>query len=146
LGTNWGSGKVVANGDIRAPIFYDYNDTGYYLDPSSGGTSINVAGSISANGNITAYSDARLKEDVQIISGAVSKVQQLKGVTYTRNDLSDTTRRYGGLIAQDVQKVLPEAITDNGDKLAVDYNATIGLLVEAIKELKAEIETLKSKG
>ena len=105
-----------------------------------------VDGSIIAAGNITAYSDIRLKEDIRPIADALSKVEQLNGVTYTRNDLADTSRRYGGLIAQDVQKVLPEAVTDNTGTLGVDYNATIGLLVEAIKELKAEIETLKAKG
>lgn len=103
-------------------------------------------GSITAAGNVTAYSDARLKDNIQTISGAVSKVLQLNGVTYTRKDLADTTRRYAGLIAQDVQKVLPEAVKDLGGTLGVDYSATIGLLVEAIKELTAEIETLKSKG
>jgi hypothetical protein len=140
------SANFFANASLRSPILYDSNNTAFYLDASSGGTSLNVAGSIVAGGNITAYSDVRLKENIQTISGALSKVQQLRGVTYTRNDLEDKERRYGGLIAQDVQKVLPEAVTDNGDKLAVDYNATIGLLVEAIKELRAEIETLKSKG
>lgn len=140
------SGSIRCRDDMRTPIYYDSNDTAFYLDPNSTGTSLNVAGSIVAAGNVTAYSDVRLKENIQTISGALSKVRQLKGVTYTRNDLEDTTRRYGGLIAQDVQKVLPEAVTDTGDKLAVDYNATIGLLVEAIKELKAEIETLKAKG
>jgi hypothetical protein len=137
---------LYAVGSLRAPIFYDNDNTAYYLDPASTGTSLNVAGSIVAAGNVTAYSDARLKDNIQTISGAVSKVLQLNGVTYTRNDLADTTRRYAGLIAQDVQKVLPEAVKDMGGTLGVDYSATIGLLVEAIKELTAEIETLKSKG
>lgn len=137
---------LYAVGSLRAPIFYDNDNTGYYLDAAATGTSLNVAGSIVAAGNVTAYSDARLKDNIQTISGALSKVQQITGVTYTRNDLTDKTRRYAGLIAQDVQKVLPEAVKDMGGALGVDYSATIGLLVEAIKELTAEIETLKSKG
>lgn len=134
---------LVAAGDIRSQIFYDYNNTGYYLDASSTGTSLNVAGSIIAAGNVTAYSDRRLKNNIQQMTSALDKVSQLLGVTFTRNDLADTTRRYGGLLAQDVEKVLPEAVHDIGGTLGVDYNATIGLLVEAIKELRDEVEMLR---
>ena len=111
-----------------------------------------IGGSVLANGNITAYSDARLKDNVQPISGALGKVLLLNGVTFTRNDLDDKTKKYAGLLAQEVEAVLPEAITshDNeklgiSDVKAVDYNATIGLLVEAIKELKTEVDSLKTQ-
>jgi len=101
-------------------------------------------GSVVATGNVTAYSDSRLKENVEVISNAVSKVQQLSGNTYTRNDLEDTNKKYAGVIAQEVEAVLPEAVstTPDGTKV-VDYNATIALLVEAVKELKAEVDSLK---
>ena len=210
------TGSIISTAsDVRAPVFYDNNNTGFYLDPTgtsflntvslgvqtwrgditwgnavnivvpasaecsfdvntsgvwqvwdnttnapmikclagsnveigqAGSRGLYVYGSFTASGNVTAYSDARLKEDIRIITGAVSKVQQLKGVTYTRNDFEDTTQRYAGLLAQDVQKVLPEAVSERDGKLGVDYNAAIGLLVEAIKELTLEIETLKAKG
>ena len=104
---------------------------------------LHVAGNILATGNVTAYSDERLKEDIQPIPDALDKVLSLNGVTYTRNDLDDTTRRYAGLIAQDVQAVLPEAISDSNGTLALDYNATIGLLVESIKELTARVAKLE---
>ena len=101
-------------------------------------------GSVTATGNVTAYSDSRLKEDVRPIESAVSKVQQISGNTYTRNDLEDTERRYAGVIAQEVEQVLPEAVSEaeDGTKV-VDYNATIALLVEAVKELTAEVNELK---
>ena len=103
-----------------------------------------VTGNFVATGNVTAYSDIRLKEDIKPIEDAVSKVQQLTGNTYTRNDLEDTDRRYGGVIAQEVETVLPEAVNESEDGTkAVDYNALIALLVESVKELKEEIETLK---
>ena len=104
---------------------------------------LHVVGNILATGNVTAYSDERLKEDIQPIPDALDKVLSLNGVTYTRNDLDDTTRRYAGLIAQDVQAVLPEAISDSNGALALDYNATIGLLVESIKELTARVAKLE---
>ena len=138
------SGNATASGSSRAPIFYDSNDTGHYVDPNNTGTSVNVAGSIIAGGNITAYSDRRVKENIEPITSALNKVQQLNGVTFNRIDLSDKTKRYAGLIAQDIEKVLPEAVDDDVIK-RVDYNATIGLLVEAIKELKTEVDSLKTQ-
>ena len=85
-----------------------------------------------------------MKEDIKRIGNAVSKVQQLTGNTYTRNDLEDADRRYGGVIAQEVETVLPEAVNESEDGTkTVDYNALIALLVESVKELNSEIETLK---
>jgi hypothetical protein len=145
--TNTGNPRfstVHASSSVNAPIFYDYNNTAYYLDPNSTGTSINVAGSIIAGGNVTAYSDRKVKDNIEPITNALDKVQQLNGVTFNRIDLSDKTKRYAGLIAQDIEKVLPEAVDDDVIK-RVDYNATIGLLVEAVKELKSEVDNLKTQ-
>jgi len=101
--------------------------------------------------NVTAYgspSDENLKDNIEIIPNALDKVSQLRGVTFNyKKDGSKST----GLIAQDLEKVLPEVVyefqdleTDKTNK-AVRYGNTVGLLVEAIKELKAEVEELKSK-
>ena len=94
-------------------------------------------------GNITAYgslSDEKLKENIEIIPDALNKVCQLKGVTF---DYKKDGKKSTGLIAQDLQKVLPEVVyetkdinDENESYLAVNYQNTIGLLVEAIKELK----------
>ena len=110
------------------------------------GSSTTVTGSLTATGNVTAYSDIRLKEDIKPIEDAVSKIQQLTGNTYTRNDLKDADRRYGGVIAQEVEVVLPEAVSESEDGTkTVDYNALIALLVESVKELKAEVDDLKTQ-
>ena len=103
-------------------------------------------------GNITAYgslSDEKLKENIEIIPNALDKVSQLKGVTF---DYKKDGKRSTGLIAQDLQKVLPEVVyetkdivNDNESYLAVNYENTVGLLVEAIKELKSEIDNHKAK-
>ena len=123
----------------RVELFYNNS---IKLSTTSAG--IDVTGSVTATGNVTAYSDRRLKDNIQQIEGAVEKVQKLSGNTYTRNDLPDTERRYAGVIAQEVEAVLPEAVSEAEDGTkTVDYNATIALLIEAVKELKAEVDELK---
>lgn len=99
-------------------------------------------GNFTATGNITAYSDIRLKTDITKIADALSKVSRLNGYTYTRKD---TGQRQTGVVAQEVQEVLPEAVIDNGEHLAVAYGNMVGLLIEAIKELKSEVNQLKGK-
>ena len=130
-------------GSARAPLFYDNNDTAFYLDPNSTGTSLNVAGAIIAAGNVTAYSDIRLKEDIEVITDAIDKVKQITGITYTRKE---NGKRQTGVIAQDVLKVLPEAVEGSNDSMySVAYGNMVGLLVEAIKEQQIQIEELKTE-
>lgn len=101
-------------------------------------------GSIVAEGDITAFgsaSDARLKENVTTIESSLDKVSKLGGYTFNYIDKPDT--RMAGVIAQEVQEVLPEVVYENEGHLAVRYGNMVPLLIEAIKELKAEIEELK---
>ena len=118
----------------------------YIRDGSTTRYTFNDNGTFTATGNITAYSDIRLKDDIKQIENALFKVQQLSGNTYTRNDLKEPNRRYAGLIAQQVELVLEEAVTESDDGMkTLDYSGTIALLVEAIKELKFEVDELKAK-
>jgi hypothetical protein len=104
----------------------------------------NLSGSFTATGNITAYSDARLKDNVTNIDNALNKVSVLRGVTYNRNDIENAPR-HAGVIAQEVEKVLPEVVLTNEEGIkTVAYGNMVGLLIEAIKELKSEIEELKN--
>ena len=101
------------------------------------------AGDFTASGNITAYSDITLKDNIETIPDALDKVSQIRGVTFDRNDLEDAPRQTG-VIAQEVEKVLPEVVSENEDGLkTVAYGNIVGLLIESIKELKIEIEALK---
>lgn len=107
---------------------------------------VNVAnsttGTIVATGNITAFSDIRLKAEIEVIEDALEKVKAIRGVTYKRID----TGEYGmGLIAQEVQKVAPETVVDTGEYLSVAYGNLVGLLVQAVKELAAKVEALETK-
>lgn len=110
---------------------------------TTGSTLLKLTGHFTASGNVTAYSDRRLKDNIQVVSDALSKVQALNGVTFTRKDLADKDKRYVGLIAQEVQAVIPEAVTVHGDEnetLAVDYQGLVGLLVEAVKDLAQQVK------
>jgi hypothetical protein len=99
------------------------------------GTALDVVGDILASGNITAYSDRRLKSDIERIEGALDKVCALGGYTFTMND-----KRSTGLIAQEVKEVLPEAVHGSEEThYSLAYGNVIGLIVEAIKELKEKV-------
>ena len=99
------------------------------------------SGNTTAVGNVTAYSDERLKTNIQTIGGALNKVSQLRGVSFEKDGIAGI-----GVIAQEIQKVLPEVVMENNDEdktLSVAYGNIVGVLIEAIKELKAEVDELK---
>ena len=99
--------------------------------------------------DITAYytSDERLKTQIKKIDNALAKTLSLDGVTFNWNDLAigkDTTERESGVLAQQVILALPEAVAERENGyLAVRYEKLVPLLIEAIKELKAEVDALK---
>jgi len=103
-----------------------------------------------ADGDVTANttsfpSDERLKDDIKVIDNALEKVQQIRGVTFVRTD-KDHNRRETGVIAQEIEKVLPEAVKETPDGYkAVAYANTVGLLIEAIKEQQEQINILKEE-
>jgi len=100
---------------------------------------LQVIGEVTAT-DFNSTSDATLKENISPISSALEKLASIKGVTF--NFISDTKKR-AGVIAQDVETVFPEAVSDIGGVKNVAYNNLIGLLVEAIKEQQQEIKTLR---
>lgn len=117
----------------------------YQMNALGVGTSNTTAGTIYATGDITAFSDVRVKDNIEVIVNALDKVSMIRGVTFTRKD-SANQNRHAGVIAQEVEKVLPEVVTesDSGMK-GVAYGNMVGLLVEAIKELRQEVSNLKSE-
>jgi hypothetical protein len=134
------SGTVTLNCTIDSP-----SEVGLGNLSSSGNA---LSGTFTATGDIVAFSDKRLKENVEVIPDALSKVKQLNGYTFTRNDLDDTTKRYTGVIAQEVLTVLPEAVVlgeTSEDTMSVAYGNMMGLMIEAIKELEAKVEALENK-
>ena len=120
-------------GDIRIG---DSTNPSYKLD---------VAGSIRATSDVIAFSDKRVKENIVTINSALEKVTQLRGVTYTRKDTDDKSTKVG-VIAQEVLEVLPEVVEkDDEGMYSVAYGNMAGVFIEAIKELKAEVDSLKEQ-
>ena len=101
----------------------------------------NVDGEIIATGDVTAYSDRALKRNIQTIENALDKVIALRGVTYQKDEKDGL-----GVIAQEVEEVLPEVVRQDGYGMrSVAYGNIVGVLIEAIKEQQKQIEELKSK-
>ena len=128
----------------------------FYLDGAED-MRLSNNGDLHVEGNVVAYSttisDERLKTDIVKIDGALDKVAQLNGYTFT---YTADGKKSAGVIAQEVQKVLPSAITestlplkmgddDETEYMTVQYDQLMGLMIEAIKELKAEVAELKGK-
>lgn len=157
---SWGS-----NGS-GAPCGYIFGETGISIGNtcSVAGVGLIVTGEIVATLDITAfYSDRRLKENIIIIDCALDKIKKLTGVKYTANNLAkqfgfENTDRQLGLLADEVEKVLPEAVhlapfdvnsnqeSISGENyLTVKYERLIPLLIEGIKDLNKKIELLDNK-
>lgn len=99
---------------------------------------LSVIGEIVASGDVTAYSDDSLKTNIQPIQGALSKVEQVTGVTFDRIADGSTST---GVVAQELEAVLPEAVkTDDAGLKHVAYGNITGLLIEAVKELDAKYQ------
>jgi len=122
------------------------NDTGYVgIKDSTPSYHIDVNGTIRATGDVIAYSDRRVKDNIETIENGLEKVTKLRGVSYTRNDIEDDSTKIG-VIAQEVLEVLPEVVKqDDKGKYSVSYGNMAGLFIEAIKDLKAEINELKAE-
>jgi hypothetical protein len=136
---------LYGNESVRGPIFYDTNNTGYYVDPNSTGDSVRCAGDI-----VAFYSDERLKDIEYNIPNAVEKIKTLNGFYFTPNELAQKMgyqkKREVGLSAQEVERVLPEIIKEapiDARYKTIDYSKLVPLLVEAIKEQQTKIEELE---
>lgn len=128
------SGQIRYTHTTDAFTFYTAGTVGFTIASN---------GDVTAVGNVTAYSDRRLKKDIDTITDPLGKVSRLRGVNFTR---VENGQRGTGLIAQDVLKVAPEAVAaDDDGLLSVAYGNLVGLLVEAIKDQQRQIEDLKDR-
>ena len=156
-----GAGGLYWQGSGRWAIYYYHNNN--CLGVAGSGTSstyeLYVSGDIYATGNIVAYSDRRRKRNIETIEGALDKVLQLRGVTYNKlvtpndelkeDEIADYLSEDGekiknteiGVIAQEVEEVLPEVVTyaSDVDEYSVNYGNMAGLFIEAIKDQQSII-------
>ncbi len=107
---------------------------------------ITVTGSVTASGDVIAFSDKRIKTNIKTINNGLEKISKLRGVSYNRTDIDDKSNKIG-VIAQEVKEVLPEVVSYDDEKnmFGVDYGKMSGVFIEAIKELKAEVDSLKQE-
>jgi hypothetical protein len=105
---------------------------------------MDMSGNLTMAGDVTAYSDARVKENIVTVDDALNKVLALRGVYYNRID-SDDKKTKIGVIAQETLQVVPEVVNqDNDGMFNVSYGNLAGLFIEAFKEQQKQIEELKS--
>jgi hypothetical protein len=152
-GTTWSAGILsvdlakAASGPSNAIQFK--SSSGIFTGSSSltwDGVSIAVSGNANFTGIVTAAnfnstSDLNLKENISTFDNALNVVSELRGVRF---DWKSDNKPSIGVIAQELEEVLPELVTDTNPK-TVNYSGIIGVLIEAIKELNTEVENLKSQ-
>ena len=155
--TNTNGIAIFTNSSSRRGYVYadNGNNIGFLNTGGSWSLKCDNSGNVTATGNVTAYSDARLKTNVNTINDALSIVGKLRGVSF---DWKESGERSIGVIAQEVEEVLPELVLtqevtdgkteDNPNPetkeiKSVDYGKIVGVLINAINELKAEVDELK---
>ena len=101
-------------------------------------------GNVIIQGNLFSYSDARIKTNIETIVNALDKVTSIRGVTYNMiKDIEidpENAQKHIGVIAQEIESVIPEAVKEENGIKTVAYGNIVGLLIEAIKELKDQIK------
>ena len=124
-----------------ADLLFKGNDGGSTITALT--LDMSAAGAATFNDNVTAYSDERLKDNIETLTDGLDKVEQLRGVTYTRNEKENI-----GVIAQEVEKILPEIVLTADDEMgtkSVDYSRLTAVLIEAVKDLSARVKELEGK-
>jgi hypothetical protein len=144
-GTSAGSLYGLAWSHPNAGGQAGYLDNHGLLVMLNGTTYSAISNSIWARGDVTAYSDARVKTNIEVVENAIEKIKAIRGVTFNRTDMEHDTKRHAGVIAQEVLAVLPEVVTTTKDGMhSVAYGNLAALFIEAIKEQQKEIDELKN--
>tara|TARA_R100000030_G_scaffold93776_1_gene80144 strand:- start:1059 stop:3353 length:2295 start_codon:yes stop_codon:yes gene_type:complete len=149
-GAGGATSSPVATLHSMGDIFADGNISGSSSSTGSFGT-VESATNVRAEGDVIAFysSDERLKDNIKKIEKPIYKLKQLRGVEYEWNNLQGVYpigSKDSGIIAQDVQKVLPQLVKEKKDGyLGVRHDRLVGLLVESIKEQQEQIDELKKE-
>jgi hypothetical protein len=153
LSTNIYGPQIVGSSNDTFIYWNEDNSIQFFIN-SNYCAKIEADGDLHVDGDVVAFSsstssDERLKDNIKTIESASDKIKELKGVEFT---WKKNGKNGGGVIAQDVEKVLPGAVKEveslDGEQTykTVDYNSIIGLLIETNKELLERIEKLENKG
>lgn len=143
----YGDRGIWAQGSFAGATFRNALDTGNWVDLASIVSGVNYGvrtPSAVTGSSYPAWSDAKLKENVKSLADSLNKVLQLQGVTFEWKDKRAPGTQLG-FIAQDVEKIVPELVTELDGLKLLNYDGLIPLLTESVKELKAEIDILKDE-
>ena len=135
------NGNDISSTNSDGDLLFKGNDGGSTITALT--LDMSEAGAATFNNNVTAFSDERLKSNIETIDGGLSKILSMRGVTYTRDDNDNV-----GVIAQEVEKVLPQIVLTADDEMgtkSVDYSRITAVLIEAVKELTKRVEELENK-
>jgi hypothetical protein len=140
----WGDGVgLTLQGGASRPLLLQPSNGNVGIGTTSASYKLDVTGTIRATGDVIAYSDARVKDNVKTIENALEKITSLRGVSYTRKDTDDKSPKIG-VIAQEVLPIIPEVVSkDQHGNYSVSYGNIVGLLIEAVKEQQKQIDELK---
>lgn len=151
FGTNGAGGPGNIWGNTANPnefVFVGSGNTKWTVDGNTGNTwqsgTLTTVGNITSGGDIITNSDERLKTNIRLIDNAIELVAGLSGKIYTKDGKDNQL----GFIAQEVEEIIPELVHTQADEMgtkAVNYQAIVALLVEAVKDLNKKIETLEGK-
>jgi Chaperone of endosialidase len=122
-------------------IFVDTVNSRVGVGTTVPSTTLQVSGTITCT-DINSTSDIKLKENIHSIDNPLDKVMQINGVGFR---WKDTKENSFGVIAQDIEEVLPELVKENDHHKSVNYNGLIGVLIEAVKEQQRQILELKAQ-
>ena len=139
------SGSISAANVSSTKLTFNPSSGNLGIGTTNATSKLHVSGDVRVTGIVTATdfnstSDINLKENVKIIVDPLDKITKLNGVTF---NWKENQKPSIGVIAQELEKVLPELVTQ-GDVKSVNYNGLIGVLIEAVKEQQKQIEELKS--
>lgn len=137
----YNTNNYIASGDNTASLVTN-GLTVLSITGTHENTNVAINANASISGTLTETSDKRIKSDITKIENGLDKVCKLSGYTYYKEN---NPTKLTGVIAQEVLEVLPEAVTEKEGIYSVAYGNMVGLLIEAIKDLKAEVEELKKK-
>jgi len=135
---------VASTDNIQTATVANFLDGITVAGVTTTSSNVNVTGNVTVTGDVTANdfnstSDVTLKQDVSVIDNALEMISQLEGVSWK---WKESLKPSLGVTAQNVEEVAPELVS-NGDHKSVNYNGLIGILIEAVKELKSEVDELK---
>jgi hypothetical protein len=116
--------------------------------PGTGGSvamTLDSSSNLVVSGEVTAFSDIRVKKNIEPIAGALDKTLRINGYTYERTDIDGLDKRQSGVIAQELLEIFPEVVNESDEGYySVAYGKIVPLLIEAIKELKTELDIVKN--